>query len=101
MPNYITVTTQDANHIKVVFNDYYTDGVVDTLCAYYNRTDIEKVEVYANVVIVHVLDSSQDWQLSDTQNLSEGILQIDNIDGTTTWADLDTLAAQIAALMVA
>ena len=97
----ITVTTIDANTIKVIFNDYYTDGVVPTLCAYYNRTDIEMVEVFSNMVTVHVLNTTQDWQLSDVEDLDEKILQIDNIDGTTSWADLDTLATQIAALMVA
>ena len=97
----IQITTVDANHIKVEFNDYYTNGVVDIITAYYNRVDIEKVEVYAEMLTVKVLDTSIDWQVSDTEDLSNTVLQIDNIDGTTTWADLDTLAAQIAALMKA
>jgi len=97
----IVVTTIDANHIKVEFNDYYTNGVVPTKCSFYNRTDIELVEVYSNMVAVHVLDTTRDWQISDVEDLDEKILQIDDIDSTTSWADLDTLAAQIAALMVA
>ena len=97
----IQITTVDTNHIKVELNDYYTNGLVDIITAYYNRVDIEKVEVYEDMVTVHVLDTSIDWQVSDTEDLSNMVLQIDNIDGTTTWADLDTLAAQIAALMKA
>ena len=100
MPNYIKVTTVDANHIKVEFRDYFTNGVVKAECAYYNRTDLELVSVFSNMVSVHVLNLSQDWQLSDTENLAEKILQVDDIDGTTSWASLDALGAQIAALMV-
>lgn len=95
----IKVTTVDANHIKVEFQDYYTNGVVDVKIAWYNRREIEYVEEYSNMVVVKVLGLSQSWQLHSTEDLDEKILQVDNIDGTTSWADLTTLAAQIAALM--
>ena len=95
----IKVTTVDANHIKVEFQDYYTNGVSDRKVAWYNRNKIELVEEYSNMVTVHVLDQSQDWQLSDTEDLDENIFQIDDIDGTTSWADLTALGAQIATLM--
>ena len=101
MPNYIKVTTVDANHIKVEFQDYYTNGVVGEKIAWYNRSEIQLVKEWSNMVTVHVLDQAQDWQLSDTENLSNMVLQVDDIDGTTSWADLTTLAAQIAALMKA
>lgn len=97
----IVVTTIDANHIKVEFNDYYTDGVVGQKISFYNRTDLESVHVYTDLITVHVLNLSQDWQLSDVEDLSEGILQIDEIDATTSWADLTALGAQIAALIKA
>ena len=101
MPNYIKVTTVDANHIKVEFQDYYTNGVVGTKVSWYNRADLELVEEYSNLIKVHALNRSQDWQLSDTEDLSEGILQVDDINGTTTWASLTVLGAQIAALITA
>jgi len=97
----IVVTTIDANHIKVEFNDYYTNGVVGQKISFYNRTDLESVHVYTDLITVHVLNLSQDWQLSDVEDLSEGILQIDEIDATTSWADLTVLAAQIAGLIKA
>lgn len=99
MPNYIKVTTVDANHIKVEFQDYYTNGVVSEIAAFYNRVDIEEVKVYSNHIRIHVLNNSQDWIISDTEDLDEKILQIDDIDGTTSWASHTVLAAQIAALM--
>lgn len=96
MPNYIKVTTVDANHIKVEFQDYYpTAYPVST--AWYNRNEIAKVEVFADNIMV-TMDDLTKWYVSNV-GTSE-IFQIDDIDGTTTWADLTTLGAQIAALIV-
>lgn len=97
MPTYIVITTVDANHIKVEFNDYYpTNYPVST--AYYNRAEIAKVEVFVDNVMV-TMDDGAKWYVSDT-GTSE-VFQIDNIDGTTTWASDTVLAAQIAGLIKA
>jgi len=95
----IVVTTISAEVLKVEFNDYFTQGIVDEKISFFNRRDIEVVKVYSDLVTVHVLDLSRDWQLSDTEDLSNKVLQIDNIDGTTSWADIGALALQIANLM--
>lgn len=97
----IVITTVDANHIKVEFNDYFTDGEVDTKIVWVNRTDIEEVKELDCCVDFHLVAEADDWHFSDTEDLSMNILQIDNINGTTTWADLTTLGAQLAALMIA
>lgn len=93
----IKITTVDANHIKVEFQDLYPDTVQYSI-AFYNRHAIDEVQVFDNNVQVE-LRNGEKWNLSDTA--SAGILQVDDINGTTTWADLTTLAAQIAALIVA
>jgi hypothetical protein len=91
----VVITTVDANHIKVEFNDYYpTYYPVST--AFYNRSEILKVEVFANSVYV-LMKNGEHWNLNSVG--ADGIFQIDDIDGTTTWASLTVLAAQIAALI--
>ena len=95
MPDYIKVTTVDANHVKVEFQDYYPDNHPISV-AWYNRTDIVKVEEWANYVLV-TLSNKEVWYVSDTQG--QGVFQIDDINGTTSWVDLEALATQIAALM--
>lgn len=97
----IKVTTVDANHVKVEFNDYFTDGVTQQKVVFFNRADIEKVEVWSNHIVVHMIGEAKDWQLSDAEDLTKKILQVDNIDGTTTWVSLTVLGAQIAALIKA
>jgi len=97
----IVITTVDANHIKIEFNDYFTDGEVDTKIAWVNRTDIEEVLELDCCIDVHLVAETEDWHFSDAEDLSNNILQIDNIDGTTTWASLTVLGTQLAALMVA
>ena len=95
MPNYIKVTTVDANHIKVEFQDYYP-ATVSISTSFYSRSDVLKVEVFANCVAV-TMENAEVWYLNSVANGS--ILQIDDIDGTTTWASLTVLAAQLAALI--
>ena len=96
----IVITTVDANHIKVEFNDYYTNGVVSQKVGWYRRADINIVLEFESNISVHVIDAAQDWQVSNVEDLDEGILEIDDINGTTTWASLTVLGAQISALMV-
>lgn len=93
----IKITTVDANHIKVEFQDYYPD-TIQFSTSFYNRADIKEIKVFSNNVQVEML-TGEKWNLSDTG--AAGILEVDDIDGTTSWADLTTLAAQIAALIVA
>ena len=92
----IIVTTVDANHVKVDFNAYYPSAYLVST-AYYNRSLIEMVELYADYVEVQMSDGIQ-WKLA--HNTVSGTFEVDSIDGTsiTTNAQLATL---IGALMVA
>ncbi len=95
MPNIVVTST--ANYIKVEFNDYYPNNhPVKT--AYYNANDIEKVELYADMVTVHLIaDPTADWELS--YDGSAGF-EVDTVDGVapTSNADLcDKLGALIQA----
>ena len=56
----IKVTTVDANHIKVEFQDYHTNGQSDKKVAWYNRNKIELVEEYDNMITVQVLEQSKE-----------------------------------------
>ena len=93
----IKVTTVDANHIKVEFQDYYPDNY-SIKCAYYNRNDIEKVEVFSDYIRVHVLGGTKDWILSYTSTI--GAFIVDTVDGFAP-IDNDDLALKIASLIIA
>lgn len=90
------VVTSTANHIKVDFGDYYpTYYPVDI--AYYNANLVEKVELYSNMVIVHLSGGNKDWELS--YDGSAGF-QVDTIDGATPSSNSD-LCDKIGALIKA
>ena len=90
------VVTSSTNYIKVEFNDYYPDYY--KVCeAYYNRNDLEKIEVQDGFLKVHVLDES-DWTLSYTA--TTGAFIVDSVDAATPTDNLD-LASKLAALIIA
>jgi len=93
----IVVTTVDANHIKVEFNAYYPD-YYSVKCTYYNRSNIQKVEVFDDYIRVHVLSGLTDWTLSTT--LTTGTFIVDSVDGIAP-TDNDDLASKIAGLIIA
>lgn len=91
------VVTSDTNYIKVEFNDYYPDDYPIEI-AYYNRNDIEKVELYSNMVAVHLIgDSERDWELTYD---GTGGLQVDSVDAVAPTSNED-LCDKIAALIKA
>ena len=90
------VVTSTAEYIKVDFGAYYPDSYPVSK-AYYNRNELEKVELYSNVVKVHMLDASKDWEL--TWDGAEGF-QVDTIDTAAPTSDSD-LCDKIAALIKA
>ena len=94
----IVITTVNANTIKVEFNDYYPTNH-DISIAYYNRSNIQKVELKSDRVKVQVLDEGVEWQLSYTT--LAGAFTVDEIDGDTTITSNDDLASKIAALIIA
>jgi len=94
----IVVSILNASVVKVDFGDYYPT-YYDKQIAYYNRNDIEKVELYSDRIGVHVLDGFIDWELSYTN--TAGAFTVDEVDGDSTITDNEDLAEKIAALMVA
>ena len=94
----IVVSIVNVNVIKVEFNDYYPTNYPIKI-AYYNRNDIEKIEVYVDRVNVHILDGKNDWELS--YNSVDGALIVDEVDGDSTITSNEDLASKIAALIVA
>ena len=92
----IVVTIYNAHVIKVDFGDYYPDNY-ETQIAYYNRVDIEKIELKADYVKVHVLDQKKDWDLS--YNGTTGAFTVDSVAGTNITSNAQ-LAEEIAKLIV-
>ena len=90
------VVTSDTNCIKVEFNDYYADTYPISV-AYYNRNELEKVELYADMVKVHMLNSVKDWEL--TYDGSAGF-QVDTVDTVAPTSNSD-LCDKIASLIKA
>lgn len=91
------VVTSDANTVIVDFGAYYPTNYPVSK-AYYNRNDIQKVELFANNVTVHVLNGSKDWYLS--YDGKADTFQVDSVDGVAPTSDSD-LASKIAALIKA
>ena len=78
MANLVVTSTTDI--IKVDFGVYYpTYNPISV--EYYNENTIEKVELYANMVKVHMIGlNGQDWELTYDGSLG---FQVDSVDGTT------------------
>ena len=80
------VVTSTANYIKVDFGVYYPT-YYPVSKAYYNANDIEKVELFANMVMVHLIaDQNGDWEL--TYDGSAGF-QVDTVDGVAPTSNSD------------
>ena len=94
----IVVSIVDVNVIKVDFGAYYPTYYPVSV-GYYNRSTIEKVELYSDRVVVHVLDGRNDWELAYTSTANAFI--VDEVDGDSTITDNADLASKIAALIVA
>lgn len=94
----IVVSIHSANVVKVEFNDYYQNGS-DVKIAYYNRNDIEKIEVFSDKVKVHILGGVKDWELSYTTSGSTFV--VDEVNGVTTINSNEHLAQLISDLIVA
>ena len=97
----VVVSIVNVNLIKVEFNDYYPTYYPISI-AYYNRNDIEKVELYSDYVSVHVIGGLKDWALTyDNTYTGEDYFIVDEVDGDSSIVDNDDLASKIAALIVA
>ena len=91
------VITSTADNIKVDFGAYYPTYYPVSV-AYYNENSIEKVELYSNMVKVHMLGvNGQDWEL--TYDGSFGF-QIDTVNGVAPTSNAD-LCDKIGALIKA
>lgn len=90
------IITSTENYIKIDYNDYYPNPYPATV-GYYNRSTIEKVKIYPNVVVVHILENTRDWELS--YDGSEGF-KVKSIDGVVP-TDLADLGSKLALLMKA
>lgn len=62
MANIIITSTVDI--VKVDFGEYFPNKSL-VKKAYYNANEIEKVELIVDCVIVHMLNDSDDWELSN------------------------------------
>ena len=90
------VITSVTDSVKVEFNDYFPNAYPIEK-AYYNMNDLEKVECYATMVVVHLISSDDDWELSHDGSAG---FQVDTIDGATP-SDLGDLCDKIGALIKA
>jgi len=90
------VVTSDANTVKVDFGVYYPDYYPVSI-AYYNRNDIDKVELYSTLVSVHIFNGAKDWELS--YDGSAGF-HVDTVDGVAPTSNSD-LCDKIGALISA
>ena len=90
------VVTSDANTIKVDFGIYYPTYCPVSI-AYYNRNEVNKVELYSTVVSVHVLSGTKDWELSFDGSAG---FHVDTIDGVAP-TDNSDLCDKVAALIKA
>lgn len=90
------VVTSTVNYIKVDFGDYYPSSYPISK-AYYNVNDIEKVELFSNMVKVHMLASDKDWELSFDGGTG---FQVDTVDGVAPTSNSD-LCDKIASLIKA
>lgn len=89
------VVTSTINYIKVDFGNYFPTYYPIKL-AYYNENTIEKVELYIDMVKVHMLgEKGSDWEL--TYDGSKG-LQVDAVDGVAPTSNSD-LCDKIGALI--
>ena len=89
------VVTSTVNNIKVDFGVYYPTYPISV--AYYNANEIEKVELFSDMVKVHLLSGTNDWELS--YDGSAGF-QVDTVDGVTPTSNSD-LCDKIGALIIA
>jgi len=91
------VVTSTANYIKIDFGAYYPTAHPISK-AYYNANHIEKVELFANMVMVRLMaNDAKDWELS--YDGSAGF-QVDTIDGVAPTSNSD-LCDKIGALIKA
>jgi len=91
------VITSTENYIKVDYGVYFPSE--NLVCkAYYNANDIEKVELFADMVIVHLIAyDGGDWKLSYDGSVG---FQVDTVDGAAPASNGD-LCDKIAALIKA
>lgn len=91
------VVTSTANYIKVNFGVYYPTYYPISV-AYYNVNNIEKVELFSNMVMVHLLsDNISSWEF--TYDGAAGF-QVDTVDGVAPTSNSD-LCDKIGALIKA
>ena len=94
MANIVITSTLDT--VKVDFGVYFPNKT-DLIQAYYNASEIEKVELLVDCVKVHMLDDNDDWILS--HDGSKGF-QVDLVD-TVAPISLEDLFNKIGVLIKA
>ena len=92
----IVVSINNAYTIKVEFNDYFPN-YYDKKISYYNRSEIEKIDVYSDRIKVRILGGIKDWELS--YNEVGGSFIVDEVNGVTTITSNEHLAELIANLI--
>ena len=90
------VVTRTGNSIKVDFNYYFDNGIIDVKRASYNNSYISKVHELADHIIVWGSDNKVWKVIPPTGDTSKGYI-VDSIDGVAP-TDLDHLYSLVNTL---